>query len=231
MSSIKLSQLLGEIMWSGKLTFVNAGTKAWSHSINNSLPSYLYPATTWSCCAESAFMTFKASLCHLLWTCYWHCSQSSCWHYGWSCCQHHYSWASCWHHGRSSCHSWWTSILLHFHSCYSCLFFLLIDILVVLGLNWSSLLGSALTELVVSFGHCPWASSSLWMGYPLGAILVFLVCCHLYRWASSFIVLGYVKIINNLNFDSSTMHHSCCCSCLWGIHFHPQSLLGAWHHL
>jgi hypothetical protein len=35
----------------------------------------------------------------------------------------------------------------------------------------------------------------------LGAILVFLVCCHLYRWASSFIVLGYVKIINNLNFD------------------------------
>jgi hypothetical protein len=35
----------------------------------------------------------------------------------------------------------------------------------------------------------------------LGAIFVFLVCCHLYRWASSFIVLGYVKIINNLNFD------------------------------
>jgi hypothetical protein len=34
----------------------------------------------------------------------------------------------------------------------------------------------------------------------LGAILVFLVCCHLYRWASSFIVLGYVKIINILNF-------------------------------
>jgi hypothetical protein len=34
----------------------------------------------------------------------------------------------------------------------------------------------------------------------LGAILVFLVHCHLYRWASSFIVLGYVKIINNLNF-------------------------------
>jgi hypothetical protein len=35
----------------------------------------------------------------------------------------------------------------------------------------------------------------------LGAILVFLVCCHLYRWASSFVVLGYVKIINNLNLD------------------------------
>jgi hypothetical protein len=35
----------------------------------------------------------------------------------------------------------------------------------------------------------------------LGAILVFLVCWHLYRWASSFIVLGYVKIINNLNFN------------------------------
>jgi hypothetical protein len=35
----------------------------------------------------------------------------------------------------------------------------------------------------------------------LGAIPVFLVCCHLYRWASSFIVLGYVEIINNLNFD------------------------------
>ncbi len=35
----------------------------------------------------------------------------------------------------------------------------------------------------------------------LGAILVFLVCCHLYRRASRFIVLGYVKIINNLNFD------------------------------
>jgi hypothetical protein len=35
----------------------------------------------------------------------------------------------------------------------------------------------------------------------LGAILVFLVHCHLYRWASSFIVLGHVKIINNLNFD------------------------------
>jgi hypothetical protein len=35
----------------------------------------------------------------------------------------------------------------------------------------------------------------------LGAILVFLVCCHLYRWASSFIVLGYIKIINSLNFD------------------------------
>jgi hypothetical protein len=35
----------------------------------------------------------------------------------------------------------------------------------------------------------------------LGAILVFLVRCHLNRWASSFIVLGYVKIINNLNCD------------------------------
>jgi hypothetical protein len=35
----------------------------------------------------------------------------------------------------------------------------------------------------------------------LGAILVFLVRCHLYRWASSFIVLGYVKIVNNLNLD------------------------------
>jgi hypothetical protein len=30
--------------------------------------------------------------------------------------------------------------------------------------------------------------------------------------------------------STSTMHHSCC-SCLWGFHFHPQSLLGAWHHL
>jgi hypothetical protein len=37
----------------------------------------------------------------------------------------------------------------------------------VLGLNWSSLLGSASTELVASFGCCPWASSSLRMGYPL----------------------------------------------------------------
>ncbi len=79
-----VSWLLGEIMWSGKLTFVNAGTKEWSHSINNPLPCYLYPATTRSCCAETAFMAFKASLCHSLWTCYWHCSQSSCWHYGWS---------------------------------------------------------------------------------------------------------------------------------------------------
>jgi hypothetical protein len=30
--------------------------------------------------------------------------------------------------------------------------------------------------------------------------------------------------------STSTMHHSCC-SCLWGFDFHPQSLLGAWHHL
>jgi hypothetical protein len=35
----------------------------------------------------------------------------------------------------------------------------------------------------------------------LGAILVFPVHCHLCRWAFSFIVLGYVEIINNLNFD------------------------------
>jgi hypothetical protein len=35
----------------------------------------------------------------------------------------------------------------------------------------------------------------------LGAILVILVCCHLYSWASSFVVLGYVEIINDLNFD------------------------------
>jgi hypothetical protein len=76
-----------------------------------------------------------------------------------------------------------------------------------LGLNWSSLLGSASTELVASFGCCPWAfvvitdGLSLDWTLVLGAILVFLVCCHLYRWASSFIVLGYVKIINNLNFD------------------------------
>ncbi len=101
MKSIKLSQLLGEIMWSGKLTFVNAGTKEWSHSINNSLPCYLYPVTTQSCCAETAFMAFKASLSHLLWTCYQHCSRSSCRHYGRSCHQHHCSRASCRHHGRS----------------------------------------------------------------------------------------------------------------------------------
>jgi hypothetical protein len=36
-----------------------------------------------------------------------------------------------------------------------------------LGLNWSSLLGSASTESVASFECCPWASSSLRMGYPL----------------------------------------------------------------
>ncbi len=112
MSSIKLSWLLGELMWSGKFTFVNAGTKEWSHSINNSLSCYLYPTTMWSC-AETAFMAFKASSCHSLWTCYWHCSRSSCRHYGWSCCWHHCSQASCQHHGQSS-------ILLHFRSCYLC---------------------------------------------------------------------------------------------------------------
>jgi hypothetical protein len=36
-----------------------------------------------------------------------------------------------------------------------------------LGLNWSSLLGSASTESVASFEHCPWASSLLRIGYPL----------------------------------------------------------------
>jgi hypothetical protein len=76
-----------------------------------------------------------------------------------------------------------------------------------LGLNWSSWLGSASTDIgciirVLSLGFVIITDglSLDWM-LVLGAILVFLVCCHLCRWAFSFIVLGYVKIINNLNFN------------------------------
>jgi hypothetical protein len=98
------------------------------------------------CCIETAFMAFKAPLCHSLWTCYQHCSQFSCWHYCRSC------------FNRIGC----IALSLSFIIIMDGLFF-----------DWTLL---------------------------LGAILVFLVCYHLYRWAFSFFVQGYVKIINNLNF-------------------------------
>jgi hypothetical protein len=105
-----------------------------------------------------------------------------------------------------------------------------------LGLNWSSLLGSASTELVASFEHCPWASLSLHMGYPLiGHWYWEQSLSSLYAGiytdglpASLCWVMSRSSIIST---STSTMHCSCCCSCLWGFHFHPQSLLGAWHHL
>ncbi len=109
------------------------------------------------------------------------------------------------------------------------------DILVVLGSNWSSWLGSAATESVASFEHCPWSSSSLWTCYPLIG--------HWY-WEQSLSSLYAAIYTDGLPASlcwvmsrssitstwTSTMHHSCC-SCLWGFHFHPQSLLWAQHHL
>ncbi len=72
--------------------------------------------------------------------------------------------------------------------------------LIFLAWFYFNRIGCVIQVLSISFVVITDGFSLYWM-LVLGAILVFLVCCHLYRWASSFIVLGYIKIINSLNFD------------------------------